>query len=218
MPQNITDVDTFTDPVTAPADGDPLNAASIITNGIQPLSNRTRNLANRTGGGAGTSEWTYEDAPRTREVIIGSRNGNGEPGWTYNLIDRATCSTNIHDLFIDLDPFLPSGAVLKKVEMLVKPGTAQSSGNRMELSVWKTDMGAAFTTPADPTDTQIGSTGEDAGSNAYQVVGIGTVTDTIDKSTYTYVAHVRAGQGAGSTADWFFALRLTFEDQGPRNH
>jgi len=218
MPQNIVDVDTFTDPVSAPADGDALNAASINTTAVQALANRTRNLANRTGGASGTGEWTYEDAPRTREVIIGSRHGNGEPGWTYNLIDRATCSTNGHDLFIDLEAFLPTGAVLKKVEALVKPGTSQSSSNRMELSVWKTAMGAAFTAPADPSDTQIGSTDEDDGSNNYQLLSIGTVTETIDKSVSAYVAHMHASQGAGTTPDWYFALRLTFEDQGPRNH
>ena len=46
MPTNIVDVDTFTAPIVAPASGDPRTAASVET-GLQGLSNRTRNLANR---------------------------------------------------------------------------------------------------------------------------------------------------------------------------
>ncbi len=48
MPQNITDVSTFTSPIVAPADGDPENAASVVT-AIQGLSNRTRSLLNGAG-------------------------------------------------------------------------------------------------------------------------------------------------------------------------
>lgn len=44
MPQNIADVSTFTDPITAPADGDPLNAASIVPLSVQGLADRTRYL------------------------------------------------------------------------------------------------------------------------------------------------------------------------------
>lgn len=45
MPQNITDVSTFTDPCTAPADGDVRNATSVLTP-FQALANRTRWLYN----------------------------------------------------------------------------------------------------------------------------------------------------------------------------
>lgn len=46
MPINITDVSTFTDPITAPAGADPANAASVVEP-IQKLSNRTRFLRNK---------------------------------------------------------------------------------------------------------------------------------------------------------------------------
>lgn len=45
MPQNITDVDEFTSPCSAPADGDTRNAASVLTP-LQKLANRTRYLYN----------------------------------------------------------------------------------------------------------------------------------------------------------------------------
>jgi len=46
MPSNITDVDAFTDPIVAPADGDSANAATFQA-APQGLANRTRNLKNR---------------------------------------------------------------------------------------------------------------------------------------------------------------------------
>lgn len=49
MPANITDVDAFTTTVVAPVDGDARNAASV-TQGLQPLANRTRLLLNASAG------------------------------------------------------------------------------------------------------------------------------------------------------------------------
>jgi hypothetical protein len=43
MPANITDVSTFTAPVTTPIDGDPATGASVLA-GLQALANRTRHL------------------------------------------------------------------------------------------------------------------------------------------------------------------------------
>lgn len=44
MPQNITDVVTYTAPIVAPASGDPETAASVVT-AVQGLANRTAALA-----------------------------------------------------------------------------------------------------------------------------------------------------------------------------
>lgn len=63
MPVNITDVDTFTDPVQAPADAD---AADGTTFQLAPqgLANRTRNLKNRVDVLDGRSSSTlYRDIP-----------------------------------------------------------------------------------------------------------------------------------------------------------
>lgn len=50
MPQDITDVDEFTSPCTAPADGDTRNATSVLTP-LQKLANRTRWLYNKITNG-----------------------------------------------------------------------------------------------------------------------------------------------------------------------
>lgn len=52
MPQNITDVDEFTDPIVMPADADPANL-TYITTLTQGLANRTRNLRNVYGAYGG---------------------------------------------------------------------------------------------------------------------------------------------------------------------
>lgn len=49
MPQNITDVDTWTDPVTCPANGDLVDGTAEL-DPAQDLANRTRFLYNRMSG------------------------------------------------------------------------------------------------------------------------------------------------------------------------
>jgi len=212
MPVSITDVDVFTDPIVAPADSDPADATYVRTI-AQGLANRTANLAKRLGGAVGDDEWYYEDFPRARVVLVGPREGHGEDGWGYNLIDRASCSLASHDLFVDLGKHLPSGAVLTSVEALVKPGTTAT----MALNLYRTALGAAFAAPGDPTDTQVGVTDTTDGSNNYQVLSVGAITETVDRSANNLVVWLAASSGAPSTADSYFGLRLAFNDQGPRN-
>lgn len=211
MSQNITDVDTFTDPIVIPADSDAADLTYIETM-AQGLANRTRWLANLLGGATGTGEWLYPTV-RERVVTVGPREGNGEAGWDYNLIDRATCSTNSADLFVDLGKHLPSGAVLKSVEALVKPGTTAL----MSLKLYRTALGAAFDTPGDPADTQVGSTDDSDASNNYQLLAVTGLTETIDREANNLVAWIAASSSAGATSDNYFGLRLTFDDAGPRN-
>ena len=176
------------------------------------------NLADRLGGADGTGEWTYEDGLRSRAVMIGPRAGKGESGWSYNLIDRAKCFENSHDLFIDITDYLTSGVNLRRVRALVKPGAARGSGNRMELQVHR--VAASFTTPADPTETQLGATDEDNGSTAHQLLDSGDITDeTIDRTETIVVAWLRAGNtsGTGGQEDEFYGLQVAFDDPGPRN-
>lgn len=217
MPVNITDVDAFTDPITAPAGADAANAASVV-DVAQKLANRTRYLANLIGEASGSAEWAYP-SPRARTILVGPRAGRGGSGWTFALIDRARCSSNSHNLFIDISDHLPSGAVLTDVRALVKPGFGRGTGDRMELSLWRSAVGAAFGTPGDPAETQVGTTDEDDGSNSYQVLSVGTISETVDRDANVLVAWVHAGNtaGTGGQEDDFLGLELSFTDPGPRN-
>lgn len=182
-------------------------------------SERSR-LASYIGGASGSDEWAYPSA-RAREVLVGPHQGGAEAGWALgSLIDRATCSTGGADMMIDLNAFLPSGAVLNKVEAYVKP----ESTALMDLKVYASAVAAEMDsgTPGDPTDTQVGATGQSDGSNAYQNITVddgagGDIGHTVDKSANNLVAWVKASSAAAG-AEAFFGLRLTFDDPGPRNY
>lgn len=170
------------------------------------------------GGEPGTGEWSYKDGARARTIHIGPRAGNGESGWTYNLIDRVRCSANSHDIFFDVSDYLPTGAILKRVRAFVQPGAARSSPNRMSLKLFRSAIDLTGTL-ADPTETQLGVTDEDNGSNGYQLLDVGSFTDeAIDRDLNVIVAVIRAGNtaGTGGQEDDLFRLEVTADYPGPR--
>jgi hypothetical protein len=95
VPVNISDVDTFTDPVTAPDDGDEANGATFQAS-PQALSNRTRNLKNRVDklyGGApvvliGTLTLNDADVAIEQALTVG---GNASVGADLAVTDDITC-------------------------------------------------------------------------------------------------------------------------------
>lgn len=86
MPVNITDVDAFTDPITAPAGADAANAASVVQI-AQKLANRTRYLFNRIENGyflksivvyTASDTWTKAaDVRAVRVIVVGGGGGGG---------------------------------------------------------------------------------------------------------------------------------------------
>lgn len=77
MPVNITDVDVFTDPVQAPADGDSANGVTFQLT-PQHLANRTRNLKNRLDG-----------LPAANNTWAGTNTFNGLVKLTSGYIDNS---------------------------------------------------------------------------------------------------------------------------------
>lgn len=78
MPNNITDVDTFTDPIQAPADGDALNATTLDL-APQGLANRTRHNKNRLDAGA---EYFVGQITGTSVAILGT--------WTLTTVSKSS--------------------------------------------------------------------------------------------------------------------------------
>lgn len=78
MTANLTDTDTFTNPIVAPADGDPGNGTTFQV-GLQGLANRTRNLLNtRAKVEVFTANGTYTrptGATGARFVLVGGGGG-----------------------------------------------------------------------------------------------------------------------------------------------
>jgi hypothetical protein len=230
MPINITDTDEFTATVQAPADGDPHRGASYELS-VQQLANRTRNLANRLGEADGSGEFVYTNATgtpiaKTRTIVLGCDqlsipNLTGDfTSWlrTDNFsVDLVSASDGVV-ASLDLNTILPSGAVLNVIEVLVNPGAARTTTNRMEVHLYAFAMD--FATPAAPSPGLVDSS-EDDGTTNLQVVRVpssGSLAETIDaKNSTDWVIKVQSGSDSGSNVDTIHAVRLTFDDPGPRN-
>lgn len=205
MPSNITDVDTFTDPIVGPADADPADRTYLMT-GLQGLANRTRRLVNMLGGsGAATVERTIYVGPTA------FRTAASQGIFAYVLLNQ-----NDQPAFADVADFLPSGAILKSVHVLVKPGFARGAGDAMLFKLFRQQM-TAFP-GADPTATQLGGDDEDDGSNGRQLVGVSGLAETIDRDVNAITVQLQAGNdaGTGGREDRIYGLKLVFDDVGPR--
>lgn len=164
----------------------------------------------------GAVDLVYE-TPQERTITIGPQEGKGETNWSWNTYDSASCSSaTTDDLFVCISDFLPSGAVVQRVRALVKPGTARTSGNRMELDVYEVDTGSRFASPADPAETLLGALDEDVGSNAFQLLDSGVFSFTLERDTDIIVARIRSGNT--SDTDRYYGLQVSFLDPGPRNY
>jgi len=226
MPQNITDVSTFTDPVTAPADGDALDAASIITNGIQAAANRTRYLVDRVGGAAGTGEFGYADSPRARVrtlspfMMTEGALGAGTQFWTVaNFASGGTSRARTSQLdrailVDDVARYLPIGASLTGVEVMVAPGIARATvGDRITVTLTRHTPDWVTTPSPIPAAVDV-FTATDDGLLPAQVIASGAIAENISRSV-NHVLRIVAGVDAGTNKDDVFAIRLSFTVPGP---
>jgi hypothetical protein len=159
MPQELTDVDAFTSPVRAPLDGDDADSPSI-TQGLQPLADRTFNLKNRLDALPATvNTWTAEQifqaglqlgvppaslpneatyttpVMRTRFLPIASGVASPASDAAYDLTDgygRWWSSAANATVVIPLR--LPSYCWLHEVRVWVIAGTAPGT---VSLELWK---------------------------------------------------------------------------------
>lgn len=121
------------------------------------------------------------------------------------------------DMFIGLNDILPSGAVVTAIDLMCKPGAARSGGSRITLSYYVYTMTWTGTPPTPPASAGIESE-EDDGTTDDQVITLFPVDAdlaTIDK-TKDYGIQIRAGAGSFNQ-DVAYALRIRFNDPGPRN-
>jgi hypothetical protein len=164
-------------------------------------------------------EHTYQTA-KARKIILsagvvwarevaGAFDWRADTGYYESLVDSGT-------LAFDVSAFLPTDAVLTKVEVLVDPGAARSGNDRMRLIISRGDHGAKFTTPAAPGYTTLDTAYDDASANA-QVIASATLSETIDRDTNVIVGTLNAGNTGLANADKLYGIRLSFDDVGPRN-
>lgn len=119
--------------------------------------------------------------------------------------------------YCDVGRFLPHGATLTKVRLLVTPGAARGTvADRVTLDM--ESRAHTFTgTPAQGSGTSIISAATDDGTANTQSIESGTLSVTIDSETH-YAVRITAGNdGGGHNNDSIYALHLVFTDPGPRN-
>ncbi len=177
MPQNITDVDAFTDPLTAPAGADAADSASILAM-AQKIANRTKNIIERLGSAAGSGEFAYRNGAgaavtKTRKLVLPAAEGTRAAG--YGL------GSNLEAIERGLER-IPEGSVITQIRCKVNPGTAQAvAANRLVIRLYESDP--IFGTAASvPTDTDVGNA-TDNGSTGVQIITISGLSVAVTKET-----------------------------------
>lgn len=127
-------------------------------------------------------------------------------------------STSIADVglaHLDLRAYVPHGAIVKRVKILVDPGIGRATvGNRISLQMQTRTLD--FSTPAAGASSADFTLVRDDGTAGLQVLDSGAFTTTID-SVKTHEITVTAGNDAATNNDVFYGVELTFTDPGPRN-
>lgn len=226
MPQNIVDVSTFTSPVVAPADGDPLNAASITAPGVglQALSNRTRKLGDRMGIGLVaplTDEFLY-DPTIARELQIEGQefglatDGAGATEWLRTLSAGVVFNVPLIDsAFASARARVPSGCTVTGVEVLVRSSGARLAGSGWFARVYSQTV--PWGAPAAASAVQQGSSQEGGLAAGYSVIAVGAIVPFLLVAGEAVHVSVNGPTGALGANDQLIAARILFDDRGPRN-
>jgi len=226
MPQNITDLNAFTSPVVAPADGDSLNAASVVAPGVglQALADRTRFMGNRMGVGVVaplTDEFVYSPTlPRDLQIegeeFALSTDGAGVVDWIRNLSSGVVYNTpRIDAVFAAARARVPSGCTVTGVEVLVRSSGARVAGNGWFVRVYTQTV--PWGAPGAASAVQQGSTQEGGLATGHAVIAVGSITPFLIIAGEAVHVLVTGPTGALGADDYLIAARILFDDRGPRN-
>lgn len=144
MTVNITDVDAFTSPVTAPADGEPVNSAGIIASPIQALSNRTFNLLNAEQGPE-VSGSRFAIIPASTSNLSGPAGGLGSE-WSQNVAGVRSKVNDAEMIHVIDGSHVPHGVTVTKLEMMLQMG-ATRAGPTLRTRVLITRANYDWATP-----------------------------------------------------------------------
>lgn len=186
MPANLTDSNAFTTPVQVPTDSDDAGLTYLLT-AFQALANRTHFLNKLAND---VTERTFVVSPHQAQFTT---------GWTRSNTSL-TSTTNNAPLYLHLD-FLPNGAVLKRVRVLVTPGA-----NTMSMDIRSRTLD--FVTPGSGSDIGI-ELGTTTSGTALQVLTSTLLSETIDRSGgKNYVTVITANSSAGSSNDTLWGFQI----------
>jgi hypothetical protein len=201
--------------IDLPAGTDLQNRASFSTP-LDQLADRTATLK-----GAIDPEFVYL-TPTTRKRTIeatdahASASGAGVLDWYLSLASGVPYLVPIVNAPFAVFPIdIPSGCTITAVEVLVR-----SSGLRVTPNGWFVrvyEQSEPWGAPAAATATQQGSTTEGGLAAGYSVITVGSLTPFIRVNEYTAHIVVTGPTGALGANDQLIAVRVSFDDGGPRN-
>lgn len=229
MPTNLTDVDTFTDPVSVPAAGDNRTSASVETP-FQALANRTRNLKNRADGidaanhtWSGTNshggtatftatvrlapgvEITYP-SPVSRSVTYFFPNTSE---WTPLGTSLCYRQCSVDEAFVVRQIWLPSHAKITAVRARMRQGAVASPGALLTVRLWKEAPHATSGFTGGTIIAALDSSNTAGSIVTPQVTGL---TEVVNNSTTYYGLMLIASDAASSTADQMYNVTVDYEE------
>mgnify|MGYP003521142577 CR=1 FL=1 len=188
MPANLTDANAFTSPVQVPAGSDP-RALTYLLTAFQALANRTHYLNERVA--------TMAD----RSFVVSPFSGVWEEGWTPAESSLLGTMNNA-EWRMALD-FLPTGSILKRVQVLVTPGA-----NTMDLVLSRRTL--AFGTPGAGSDVPVFTATSSGTSIQVMDADLTPFPETIDRTSGKhYSLQIRANSGAGASNDTLWGVLIT---------
>lgn len=211
MPQNLTETATFDTPITVPQNTDPATAESVVVP-FQAVTNRTKYLKNELDTRIVADEFTYP-TPKAKVKELGIMAlGAGADGWSP-VLGRVESTKDTHPAFFDLD--LPGGCVVTGIDVIVTPGAARSSPNRMTAVL--TRINADYSTPGSSVES-FGTSAEDDGTTGAQLLQQTGLSVTLSsRDSKAYAIRVFSGNTGSSAADKIHGVRVHYNDPGPRN-
>ena len=157
MPQNITDVNTWSTPLTCEADGDAINGTNRLTH-VQKEANRTEFLRKRVFGAEDDDVIWISLNPIAMDPSGGVKFAFGVSGAGGALNQIA--STGAHLCFIEITPSAMKNCVIRELHLTLRGATGAPRGNppattmpRMRLLSKDPGSAAAPTQVATVTDT-----------------------------------------------------------------
>lgn len=199
MPQNITDATTWTATLTAPADGDAVDADDFIGH-LQGLANRSKYL------------YAHSMVART-QIQLPLTNSSIDSRWTYSVgyFINTDTSAAAH-LGIELGGLVPPGATLTEVKAFLNGG---EGGAHAGVPANKPKIGLYEIDPTDGSfDYTIEATDPSASTGAYDVDH--TITVAVERTVskdkrylVEFVGESGANASNGKLALWGISVSWT---------
>jgi hypothetical protein len=224
MPVNITDVDTFTDPIVAPADSDPADRTYVITI-AQGLANRTRWLKNlvdiitpRFDANDVVQLSPALDTRRTLALSSGQPlSPSGSPHWEYILASgtyRWRSLVNAGEVHFPINPAIEAVSIdggsttygtiaIVSASVFWTPGAARTGVNRPAISLVSQTITAGA-----PAATLHATANGDASTTTAHTTTVTPASPITMAFGSDYKIAINGGNDAGTNLDLIHRVQL----------